>query len=345
MRKQGSILILFLWVLVFLTLFAVSLTMRTRIATKIESFYGRRMSADYDFLSAVNLARFFITEDEDAGIDSPQDDWYGTPEKFEDSKFAEEFSLEIHDEESKINLNLASERLLISFFEVLKDHDMELESDIKELAANIIRWRGGVSPAGSSKDREKFKQAPFESVDELFLVPEVEASDIEILKPYFTVYGNSNAKEMRVNINTAHPFILEALITSIPGASVTKRELWQRLEKFLNPSQSEDEEAAEDEREIFHGEFLNIDAFMRKLALSDTPIMHYTAGQFLRFVTADSRYFMVSVRTKRQRVGISKVEAVFGAPREDRSMKMALARAGFRLVTTPLEVHSWKEVR
>lgn len=202
-----------------------------------------------------------------------------------------------------------------------------------------------MSPTGSFKDREKFKQAPFESVDELFLIPDLAAGDVNVLRPYFTVYGNTNAKEMRVNINTAHPFVLETLVTSIPGASVTKHELWQRLEKFLNPSQDDDKEAGKNEKQIFRGEFLNVDAFIGKLGLSDTPIMHYTAGQFLRFVTADSRYFMVTVRTKRERVGISKVEAVFGIPREDRGMKMALARAGLHSVTTPLEVLSWQEVR
>ena len=60
MNKRGSVFILFLWVMLLLALFAMSVGFRTRLATKIEGYDSRRFAMGYDFLSAVNLARFLF---------------------------------------------------------------------------------------------------------------------------------------------------------------------------------------------------------------------------------------------------------------------------------------------
>ncbi|MBI4357927.1 MAG: hypothetical protein HY584_01385, partial [Candidatus Omnitrophica bacterium] len=134
MNHKGSVLILFVWVLVVMALLALSIGFRTRLATKIEGYELRRFEMGYDFLSAVNLARFFIDSDDQPRVDFLEDSWYGTPSQFTEMDFSKRFDLEISDAESKIDLNKAQEPFLIQFFETLKKHGIPLKTEPKKLA-------------------------------------------------------------------------------------------------------------------------------------------------------------------------------------------------------------------
>ena len=342
MNRKASVLILFLWVLLFLSLFAVSLTTRTRLATKIESHRLNHLRLHYDFLSALNLARFFIGADENPQFDSKKDAWFGIPTKFRDMAFSEHFELTITDEGSKINLNFATERILLALFSVLKDHDMALETDPKELAANILRWRGTSFRHATGLGGSAFKGAPFESVDELRLIPGIVASDAERLAPFVTVFGHRKKRNMAVNINTVHPYVLESLVASLPAGSHSKEKF---LEHFNKLSQSSSPSMRDRRKTEFAFDVseLTADAMIRKLELPRTLEMRLLLGRLLVFLTVDSRFFLVSVRSKRSRTNNVALRAVLGPDVSYPKTRLAMSQLGLRTLSTPLEILSWKE--
>jgi type II secretory pathway component PulK len=119
------------------------------------------------------------------------------------------------DEESKININKADMKLLVSLMQVVLGVDA---TEAQELAASLIDWRDSDSelsiPIGSAEDsyyrNEKYpyesKDAPFEVLEEVLLVKGFNANVFEKLKNYITIYGKG-----RVNINTAGRKILYAI--------------------------------------------------------------------------------------------------------------------------------------
>ena len=232
MNKSGSVLILSLWVLILISLFALSVGFRMRLATKIERIQSDRFVQNYDYLSALNWARFLIESDDEPRVDHRADEWYGHPKQFEDMDFSRRFDLEIEDEESKVNLNRADQRLLLGLFEVLKRHEIHLETDPEDLSGSIVVWRGQTAALGKPTLGFKHKGAPFESVEELRLIQYISPNDVQRLRPFVTVYGSPQDRTMKVNLNTVHPYVLEALISGLSGGPVPKQVLLESLEKF-----------------------------------------------------------------------------------------------------------------
>jgi type II secretory pathway component PulK len=332
MNKKGSIFILFLWVMVFLALLAFSVAFRTRLSTNIEGFELRRFERTYDFLSTINLARLFIESDLVPNIDSKMDDWYGVPVQFMEMGLSQKFELEIQDEESKINLNKAEEPFFIKFFELLKEKGLRLETNPKDLAASIAAWRGLGLIQGSTLGF-KHKKDPFETVEELRLIQHITPNDYGVLKPFVTVYSLPVFRQMKVNLNTVHPYILEALIFSLAGGDFEQRELFEKIMKFR------------DEAEIFRREDFDPNLFIQKLTLNRSPSMVVLVNQLFRFLTVDSEYF--SVRVSHVSGDESFILNAILGPRFFHPVLnqkgTTLSRSPGTVVSLPLEILSWQE--
>ena len=345
MNRQGSVFILFLWVMILFALLASSVAFRTRLESKVRGFERNSFEMKYDFLSAVNLARFSIESDEDPAVDSKEDGWYGTPQAFKGSSFSERFDMEISDEESKIDLNKASAPLLEKFCEVLKDHDISLETDPKDLAGSILAWRGQASPRGRPTIGFDQKRAPFESLEELELIQFISIHDAELLRPFVTVYGQVIGPVMRVNLNTVHPYVLEAIVFSLAGGDFTKRELFQKIEEFRN-GKGEDA-LVPGVKQVFRAEDLRPDVFIQKLGLSNSSSMLQVVSQLMIFLTVDSQYFSVRVRSRLPHKESFILDAVLG-PRTLRPLGIRgasvsatlLSRMG-KPILVPLEILDW----
>ncbi len=344
MTKQGSVFILFLWVLILFSLLAISTAFRTRLQTKVQSFETSGFEMNHDFLSALNLARFLIDSDEEPEVDFKEDVWYGTPMAFKETNFTKRFDLEISDEESKIDLNKAPAVILEKFFELLKAKGVRLETEPKDLAGSILAWRGQVSARGRPTIGFEQKKAPFESLRELELIQYTSPGDAARLKPFVTVHGPAIGAVMRVNINTVHPYILEALVSSQAGGDFTKRELLQKIEEFR--SGKPEHTLIPGVKQVFQASDLNPSAFIQKLGLTNSPGMIQVVSQLMIFLTVDSQYFSVRVRSRLPRKESFALDAVLG-PRVFRPLGVQsatpaslLGRAG-QPVTVPLEILDW----
>lgn len=286
-KQRGSALIVFLWVLIVLGVFAASVAVRTRLAVKIEGYETRRFERLYDFLSAVNLARYLIEQDENPELDSPADAWYGTPKALRELNPGGRFTFRITDEESRLNLNTASPEVLRKFFEVLKTHGIVLKADPADLASAIAAWRG--TGAGFGRPAAgKPKSAPFETVEELYLLPGSEPSDIEKLRPFITVYGGVFPDPLRINLNTVHVWVLEAVIRALPGGDFLKDELYNRILAFRGGAPDAGQP------QVFQSGDMTPGLFMQKLGLPASIDMITMVTAFLQNASVDSRTFRVT---------------------------------------------------
>ena len=131
------------------------------------------------------------------------------------------------DEERKLPLNVAAPEHLRRLFELIQPEGV----DPQALAEAIVDWRDEPSGAVCAAADPPCHNGPFESVQELRLVPGMTAAAFEAIAPYVTVYGSG-----AVNVNTASAMVLNAMgypgdelveqrktqpFTAYPGLAVT----------------------------------------------------------------------------------------------------------------------------
>lgn len=311
MNQKGSVFIMFLWVMILFSVFALSVAFRTRLATKIRSFEDRTFQMEQNSFNALNLARFFLDSDESPDLDSRLDKWYGVPQTFKDLPFADMFGLKIEDEESKIDLNRVTPEILLSVVDTLKSRGVRIQADSKDLVSRLMAWRG--TPAGFGKPfmGSDMKEDFYESLDELFIVPGIKENDALLLMPYLTVFGKPGGKRLQVNLNTVHPYVLEGLIRAFPGDERNKQILFKAIEDFRKAADREQEVPS-----VFGYDDLTPGNLIEKLRLSNTPVMQMLAGHLLVHVTLDSQLFHVSIYSRGSQAPSGKeqpyAEAVIG---------------------------------
>ena len=227
--RQGSILILALWSLGLLTVFALSIGMRVQQKIVLVSRIERRTQV-YDAAEAgIRQAIAFLksqTADPKAILKTVL---FNSPAFFKEIKLGkavwdvsymsydgEDYSQRIYgivDEERKININTCDRTTL----ENLLTEVSGLSDDArKDLVNAIIDWReSGESQSegflsdeyyGNLKFPYKEKKSNFETLDELLLVKGITPALYRQILSFITVYGSG-----KVNINTAPRPVLKAL--------------------------------------------------------------------------------------------------------------------------------------
>ncbi|MDD5584194.1 MAG: type II secretion system protein GspK [Candidatus Omnitrophica bacterium] len=242
--KEGSILIIALWSIFLLTVFAVTLSYGVRykltLVKKLEArdkirFLNeacikraifevkRARDKQYFFLKGASAHEAALFDDNE--VDVPND-FPGVTKRSPLIIIFSGFTGQagIFDEERKININTASISTLERLFKIVLEYD---DMEAQDLAASIIDWRDADSlltvPLGSAEDSYyrnfpyayEAKDAPFEAIEELLLVKGVTKEIFEKIKKYITIYGDG-----RININTAPAHVLAAL--GLHGALVSK---------------------------------------------------------------------------------------------------------------------------
>ncbi len=231
-HDKGSILIIALWTLLLLTTLTVHLSAGIRqkfiFVNRIEELNRLHFIAE----AGVKKAIIEVIKDPEKGYTSLKDNWNNNPGAFKDIKVNNgEFSIyynyidelsgmtEIRyglvDEERKININYIDQGALKRLFKtVLNFGDIEAQ----ELAASIVDWRDNDSllsiPLGSAEDSYyrsrryayEAKDAPFDILDEVVLVKDMNMETFGRLKNYITTYGSG-----KININTASKEVLLSL--------------------------------------------------------------------------------------------------------------------------------------
>ena len=211
--KKASILVLTLWTLSFLSIFAIGLTRNLSAQLRFASHLQARLRTYYLAYAGIERAIVELDADEDLNYDSLDEEW-SNREEFEEMPLDTGYiSLHIKDEASKININKAPLSILKSMLENVG----EVKSDEADDIANaIVDWRDIdiiVSPGGAEDDYYRHleasypcKNGEFQISEELLLVKGMSPLIFSKIAGVITVYGEGG-----VNINTADEDVFCAL--------------------------------------------------------------------------------------------------------------------------------------
>lgn len=240
-KRNGTILVFTLWILVVLTLFAVSLGQRASLEVKMAQYHNDKLKAGILTKAAIERCIWEKGQDKTPQADTLNESWANNEAAFKDFKPREgetketftvgyEFDTEtfygMQDEQSKININTAEWEVLAR---LLESCGIERAEDI---AVSVLVWCGKITnPAVVEQEKDYYRsldlpyecpQAPLKSIPALLLArrmtPEILygkdkdddgkiSADERGIAPYMTVYGPGS-----VNINTASGKALWALI-------------------------------------------------------------------------------------------------------------------------------------
>jgi type II secretory pathway component PulK len=233
LSPSGSVLLIALWSLCLLTVFAVYLGYGVRqkivLVQRVNSSDSLYFIADAGVKQAIAELR---KKDEDSEYYALNETWSNNPGIFKDIKVGlGEFSIRynyidyksglqeirfgIIDEERKLDLNKAELDAIQRLITIVANLE---KTEAKSLAASIVDWRDKDSflsiPMGSAEDAYyrslsipyEAKDSELEAFDELLLIKGMSQEIFNKLKDYITIYSNG-----RMNINTATPQALLAL--------------------------------------------------------------------------------------------------------------------------------------
>ncbi len=231
--RRGSILIITIWAICFLSTLAVILGLGVRQKLRLVQRLDERDKIHLAAAAGIQRAIVQIRQDRESSFTSFQDTCANDPAVFNEMEigdgrvsirydFFDESSGQTQirygpvDEERKINVNTADAEVMERLFKVVLSAD---EMQAQDLAASIIDWRDGDSelstPVGSAEDTfyrnlasnsYEAKDAPLDVLEELRLIKGMDPNSMEKLKDYLTVYGDG-----KININTAPKAVLLAV--------------------------------------------------------------------------------------------------------------------------------------
>lgn len=247
--NSGVILLITIWILVILTLFAIGIGYRVGLELRLSRYYVDSLKASYMAKAGIQKALFELENDDNkfdtlyaCGIkldegETPQEIFQDIP--IGDGYFSvgyqsisstsgnmQEF-VGIQDEQSKININalLWSGPQNTIDINILKNLFAQLDIDPDDasiIAASIIDWHddnSNISEEPNGAEDEYYmgiekpyhcKNLPFESLDELLLVRGMTQEIFDKIKGYITIYP-IEATALQVNVNTASKTVLLAL--------------------------------------------------------------------------------------------------------------------------------------
>jgi type II secretory pathway component PulK len=235
--NRGSILILALWTITLLGIFAMACGTIARqeilIARNLENRTGLYALASSGTIRTIESIKEYYVEKKGSKVDSMASYWANNETLCKDIKFGEGgYSIEseqlnpfsgsreliygLIDEERKLNVSKASVEILTKLIVLVAEKD---EITAKKIASDIVDWRDKDdrkwSQAGGFSEHSYYKHAklgyyprnlPFKTVEEVLLVNGMDQEVFQKVRNYITVYGNG-----RININTVSYPVLRAL--------------------------------------------------------------------------------------------------------------------------------------
>jgi len=230
-KTAGSVLIIALWSLFFITFFTVTLSgvitqklnVSGRIDEEIREYFAAR--------AGIELAKAVLGTDESEEYDGSYDNWANNEKAFKEQKigdaiFSVSYTIKtkspepetvygLIDEERKLNINKADAGTLTRFFGFFGIEKAD------ELASSVIDWRdedSETAKGGAEKSYYNSLEYPysprddlFESIYELPLVKGMDDEFFKAVKDYVTIFG-----EGRININTAQREVMNSIGFSEP---------------------------------------------------------------------------------------------------------------------------------
>ncbi len=319
---RGSILILTIWSICFLSTLAVILGLGIRQKLQLVQRLDERDKLHLTAAAGIKQAIVQIRQDKESTFYSFEDRYADDPsvfretalgdgrvdiryDFFDDSFGQTKVRYGLIDEERKINVNTADAEVMERLFRFVLDVD---EVRAQDLAASIVDWRDADSelstPIGSAEDPfyrnlahnpYEAKDAPLDALDELRLIKGMDANSMEKLKDYLTVFGDG-----KININTAPKAVLLAV-----GMSA------YLVDKVMSYRFGKDAASGTEDDNVFD-QYSNIVPHLSQfVSLSDSEVADLTriADQFLK---VQSENFMArAVAHLNNRRNTTEVVAVF----------------------------------
>ncbi len=275
--QKGSVLIVSVWVLAVLFLVSTSLALYSAMSLRSSGDRAELFKSGAVFKASADWVADAFRRDASPGQDALGEPWLGhvaVPEKW-----SGDLTLESRDEESKINLNTASGPAIMALFEILTAEG-KVSLDAEKAARAIVEYRS---------------HKPLEQIEEMVFVG-ASPTDQAKLKSFVTVYAASDAAP-RVNVNTAPPEVLEAMVRSLPETAGPVRDtLVQALRRFRSAAGA------------FGPDDLAPDRFASKLGLPRTPEMDSAAASLAALFTTDSSLIRLEMFHRKRRTAEAVLE-------------------------------------
>ena len=288
--ESGIALIIAIMIIAVIVSFTTDLILKSQVDFELVVASRDNIRAEFAAESALNLGKFLVVADlavdlaskqqlKKEPVDSSSDLWAklngfpisNDPKTFRDylqalkieiplndkfsaqlKELAGEFSIDVEDESSKINLNFAAQGFakeviaLMSAIsscpaeqEFLKEKNIEFEPiiyRIKDWVDDNVRaeaksgYGSEDDPYGSLDEKYAAKNAPFDSLEELMLIDGWNEELHTIFSPYLTVFPiqTSSSEKPKLNLNTVPKALLGCLF---PGAKLECNKKYN--EKFI----------------------------------------------------------------------------------------------------------------
>ena len=287
-RRRGIALIIVLLVVALLSVIVLEFTGQVQLQNLLASNLKDTVRASFMAKSGISIATRFLIED----LNTSKEDHLGEPWAFALPPLPVEgglITVTITDEQSKFNLNrlvLGANRVntrmqkaVVQLFTLLNLDPALVDAIIDWIDENTSQLSSGadensVYGYGYGNADYLSKNARLDTLDELRLIAGFTDEVISKIEPYVTIYGTN-----RININTADPLVLQALINSIdPSADPT---LGQQIAEYR------------------HGKPFRLSRLRRQLT-NELGLPKPLASRLAASCTTRSRYFRIKVEAKTQ---------------------------------------------
>lgn len=303
LTKKGSILIVALWALFFLSALALVLNAYISPQISLASKLEERAKGYYLAKAGVKKAIQAVAADETSGCDTLKS--LRNDEEFKNKELGEGlFNINLVDEERKININKAQFDVLKRFFEIAAE---VIAKDASGIADCIIDWRDADNNSRELGAENSYYQSlslpypcknkDFEVIEELLLVKGINREIFDKVKDRLTVYGQG-----AVNINTAEKIVLESLGLSDALA-----------EKVIQFRNGEDGIEASEDDNAFNDISAIVDGLRKAQDLSQDEINQLGNAIGSGLITVSSDNFTGKSTGKfKNRAALSAITFVFG---------------------------------
>jgi len=187
-NQKAQVLVIFLWILIALAIFTVSLSDRVSMALKFTQTRKDILKAGYLSYAGLNIAIVELKNDAPVYNDLA------------------DIRTKVTDEEAKININYGSPELLLALMEYYNI------SPAQEIVNNLLAWRGDIPDIEKIYEGLGYpcKAKPFANTAELMLIKGIDEEAFKKISPAVTVYGEGG-----ININTASAETIKILCRSL----------------------------------------------------------------------------------------------------------------------------------
>jgi type II secretory pathway component PulK len=248
-HESGVILIVVLWILVILIIFAAGMGRRGQVHTALAKYAAGQVRAKYVALSGVQYAIGLILKDkqdeESSGFDTLHQCGFALGKSSTVAQLFQSVPVTggrfdiitswqrkdgaviygLSDEDGRLNLNAVTGTNYQIFKSLLEEFDVS-EETAETIAASVVDWVDADEnifnePYGNEQ-REIDAQHPpvknfaFQNLKELLFVKGMTPEIFAAIRDYVTVFPSAGS--MTVNLDTASPVILRSLARSFTGA-------------------------------------------------------------------------------------------------------------------------------